>query len=90
MAFYVYIIQSFADQSFYKGFSLDPVSRLAAHNKGDTLSTKNKGPWKLVYVEQFDSKKEALVREKNLKKADRNRIQALLSHTKNIVHQFPG
>ena len=88
MPFYVYIIQSQVDESFYKGFSEDPCKRLIQHNQGETFSTQRLVPWKLVYVESLQSKKEALVRERNLKKATRERIMALLIHPKNIVHQF--
>ena len=88
MAYYVYIIQSEVDNSFYKGFSENPQGRLLQHNSGETLSTRRLVPWKLVYVEEVGSKTEALKREKNLKKATRERIAALLSLPKNIVSQF--
>ena len=88
MAFYVYILESQKDQSFYKGFSEDPRKRLQQHNAGETRSTCNLLPWTLVYVEQMKSKTEALIREKSLKKATRERIIALLIHSKNIVDQF--
>ena len=88
MAFYVYIIQSEIDLSFYKGFSEDPLKRLHQHNAGETHSTRHLVPWKLVYVELMASKTEALIREKNLKKATRERIQGLVTHPKNIVQQF--
>jgi putative endonuclease len=88
MPFYVYIIQSQIDNSFYKGFSEDPVKRLLQHNAGETISTRRLAPWILVYVEEMASKNEALIREKNLKKATRERIFALLPLSKNIVAQF--
>ncbi|NCI50832.1 GIY-YIG nuclease family protein [Sediminibacterium roseum] len=88
MAFYVYIIQSDDDKSFYKGFSEDPLKRLVQHNNGESFFTSFKGPWKLVYVERCLSKTEALKREKNLKKASLERIQALIAHPKNIVSDF--
>ena len=88
MAFYVYIIQSEKDGSFYKGFSENPVIRLCQHNAGETASTMHLRPWKLVYVEEFLSKSQALIREKNLKKATRERIIALLAHKKNIISLF--
>ena len=88
MAFYVYIIQSEKDGRFYKGFSENPVIRLCQHNAGETASTMHLCPWKLVYVEEFHSKSEALIREKNLKKATRERIIALLTHEKNMVNLF--
>ncbi|QQL49050.1 GIY-YIG nuclease family protein [Mucilaginibacter ginkgonis] len=85
MAFYVYIIQSQVEGSFYKGFSENPVQRLAQHNDGSATYTSRKIPWKLVYVEEFPSKQEALIREKNLKNATIERINALINHPKNIV-----
>ncbi len=88
MAYYVYIIQSFKDNSFYKGFTENPLRRLAQHNNRESKYTSMKTPWKLVYVEELSSKKEALIREKNLKKATNERLKALIIHTKNIVAQF--
>lgn len=88
MAYYVYIIQSEVDKSFYKGFSENPAKRLLQHNEGATSGTRYLAPWKLIYVEEMLSKTDALVRERNLKKATRERILALLPHSKNIVSQF--
>ncbi|MBS1927893.1 MAG: GIY-YIG nuclease family protein [Bacteroidetes bacterium] len=82
MPFYVYIIQSQKFKSFYKGFSENPLTRLQQHNKGEALYTSSKRPWILVYVEEFESKKLALIREKNLKKATTERIKALLNSKK--------
>lgn len=61
--------------------------RLLQHNAGETSSTRYLIPWKLGYVEQMASKTEALIREKNLKKATRDGIHALLTHSRNIVFQ---
>jgi putative endonuclease len=77
MAYYVYIIESPSDGSFYKGFSENPIIRLEQHNDGQTSSTRLLVPWKLIYVEELNSKRDALIREKNLKKATRERILAL-------------
>ncbi|WP_445298478.1 GIY-YIG nuclease family protein [Lacibacter sp. H407] len=88
MHYYVYILESEKDGSYYKGFSTDPSIRLVRHNRGETASTRHLLPWKLVYVELMATKSEALVRERNLKKAARERIQALLLHSKNIYKDF--
>ena len=88
MAYYVYIIQSFKDSSLYKGFTENPLSRLAQYNNRESKYTSMKTPWRLVYVEELSSRKEALIREKNLKKATNERLKALITHTKNIVAQF--
>ncbi|PZR29021.1 MAG: endonuclease [Citrobacter freundii] len=88
MPHYVYILQSQLDLSFYKGYSENPKHRLLQHNDGQTPSTRHLRPWKLVYVELLNSKRDALIREKNLKKASRDRIHALLANHKNIVSLF--
>ncbi len=89
MPHYVYILQSELDGSFYKGYTSNTALRLQQHNNRESVYTAGKVPWKLVYVEELDSKTEALKREKNLKKATLERILALLSHSKNIVTRFP-
>jgi putative endonuclease len=88
MAHYVYIIESIQDGTFYKGYSANPLKRLQQHNQGNSPYTSGKMPWKLVYVEEFSTKTEALLRERNLKKAVRSRIQFLLANPKNIVERF--
>jgi len=88
MPYYVYIIQSQLDESYYKGYSENPSLRLIQHNQKDCNYTSRKTPWILVYVEEMQSKTAALIREKNLKKATHERIAALLIHPKNIVEQF--
>jgi len=88
MPHYVYIIESIQDSTFYKGYSADPLKRLQQHNQGNSPYTSGKMPWNLVYVEECITKTEALIRERNLKKAVRSRIQSLLVHPKNIVGRF--
>ena len=87
MSFYVYIIESLQDGTFYKGFSTDYKKRLEQHNNGESRYTSGKVPWKLVHVEEYTSKREALIRERNLKKADRQRILALIESSKNILNK---
>ena len=82
MSFYVYIIQSQLDNSFYKGYSEDPYKRLLQHNNGESVYTSHKIPWILVYIENCLDKKTALIREKNLKRATRERIYALIDSSK--------
>lgn len=78
MPFYVYILQSELDMSYYKGYSENYEERLSQHNLGLSVYTSRKMPWKLVYVEEQPDKKSALKREKNLKKATKERIEALI------------
>jgi putative endonuclease len=65
--YYVYILESLKNGDLYKGFTSDINRRLEEHNSGVTESTKNKGPWKLVYCEIFLNKYDAINREKYLK-----------------------
>ncbi len=64
----LYVIQSKKDSSFYIGTTSSLQKRLEEHNKGFALSTKSKKPWVLIYCEVYRSKKDALEREKKLKK----------------------
>jgi putative endonuclease len=72
MKFTVYILESELDQSFYIGYSSNLEQRLQYHNAGRSRYTSKKMPWKLVYSETFESRSDALKREKFLKK-QRNR-----------------
>ncbi|GAB4291264.1 MAG: hypothetical protein Kow0068_16570 [Marinilabiliales bacterium] len=53
MDFYVYIIESELDGTFYKGYSSDCFRRLKQHNNGECNYTKKKIPWNLIYIEKF-------------------------------------
>jgi putative endonuclease len=64
MAFYVYIIQSLKDSSFYKGYSENPYERLQQHNEGLSEYTSHKIPWVLVCLLLFETKRDALIKEK--------------------------
>ena len=45
MGYYVYIIESEKDGSYYKGFSESPLERLRYHNEGGTSSNRHLIPW---------------------------------------------
>ncbi|MDD3080017.1 MAG: GIY-YIG nuclease family protein [Paludibacter sp.] len=68
MSFYVYILQSLVDDSYYKGFTEDIEQRLSRHNRGESRYTRTKKPWQLVYLEELPTKREALIREKQIKR----------------------
>ncbi len=88
MPFYVYIIQSETDGTFYKGSSENPLQRLQQHNDGLSQYTSAKRPWKLVFVEEMPSKKEMLIREKKLKRGNAEYFAKLISGDKNILKQL--
>ena len=83
--YYAYILQSEVDQSFYKGSTEDYLKRLEQHNQGLSHYTSRKMPWKLVCVERFESRAEAMSREKSLKKAGGSRLQTIIDSSKNIL-----
>ena len=68
--FTVYVLHSPGHDKIYIGYTSDLASRLDSHNifsqKGHTVRYR---PWTLVYKEEFDSKKEAMKREQELKSA---------------------
>ena len=76
--YYVYILESLADGDFYKGSSGDYVKRVAQHNNGECNFTRTKRPWKLIFVQLFESKKEALVHERKLKRCNKNYLKWLV------------
>ncbi len=64
---YVYVMRG--PKQFYIGYSSDLRKRFSSHGRGKSKSTKNRGPWRLVYYEACVSKKDALMRERYLKTA---------------------
>jgi len=66
--YFVYILQSLKDGSYYIGITKNLQKRLEFHNKGLQRSTKRKIPYKLIYFEEYSNKREALKREKQLKR----------------------
>jgi putative endonuclease len=88
MSYYVYILKSQKDSTFYKGSSERPAERLIEHNKGESRYTKDKIPWDLVYVEELPNKREMLIREHKLKRGNKDFFERLIQSPKNIVQQF--
>lgn len=72
MKYYTYILQSDKDGSFYIGQTENLEERLEKHNLGLSKYTSKKIPWKIVFFEEFETRKEAISRERFLKK-QRNR-----------------
>jgi len=65
--FYTYILQSELNGRFYIGYCSDLEARLLKHNTGATPSTKPYRPWKMIYFEEYSTKKEAMDRESEIK-----------------------
>ena len=68
MPYFVYIIQSQYDGSFYIGSTQNLSERINRHNQGRSNYTRPKRPWRLVYSEQFPDRSSATGREKALKR----------------------
>jgi len=79
MAYFVYILKSEKDGTYYVGHTSDLGERLNRHNQGRSAYTRSKCPWKLVYQEAFDSKAEAMRREREIKeKRSRGYIEQMV------------
>ena len=87
MSFYLYIIQN-SSGTFYKGISQHPLLRLYQHNCNEVRSTAGKGHWTLLAVFLCDSKTNALIRERKLKKYSREKTLIYITQYENIVHLF--
>ena len=77
--FFVYIIYSSSHDVYYKGVSEEPLRRLEEHNSDRSRYTSGKGPWELVYTEQLTTKRDALIREKQIKKWNRETIERAIN-----------
>jgi predicted GIY-YIG superfamily endonuclease len=79
---YVYILLC-NDSTLYTGWTNDPESRVCAHNAGSGAKyTKMRLPVKLVYLENLDTKTEALKRELEIKKLSRRKKLELIAKGK--------
>lgn len=67
MTYFVYILISEKDQSFYIGQTQNLLKRLENHNKGYNKSTKAKLPWKILHYWKVNSRSQAMKLEKKLK-----------------------
>ncbi len=65
--YFVYILQSKKDKSFYIGQTGDLDARLMRHNLGTVKSTRSKVPHEIIYKEAFRTRGEAMRREKEIK-----------------------
>lgn len=65
--YYTYIAKSQKQWSFYIGFTVNPMKRLQEHNTGKQIATKRYLPWRIVYLEGYSNKEDAIDRERKLK-----------------------
>ena len=64
--YFVYVLRN-PEGRRYVGQTEDLKRRLMDHQTGLGHYTKNRGPWELVYSEEYETRSEAMNREKFLK-----------------------
>jgi len=65
--YYIYVLKSSLTDRLYIGQTNNLDRRVDSHNKGLSRFTNKRGPWVLIYSEKFETRSEALKREKFLK-----------------------
>jgi len=81
MKYYVYILKSQKDERFYIGSTSDVDKRIEFHNSSRSRYTKRYQPWVLICIEEYESRGEAVRREKELKR---------VKNTKRILEELLG
>lgn len=77
--FFVYLLYSFKNKKSYVGStSKKPEQRLKEHNLGMNKFTKENGPWRLIYYEQFTCKNCSRAREIFLKTGVGKKLRKIL------------
>ncbi len=77
---YVYILKSLHQpEKLYIGFTADLHQRIAYHNSGRCAHTSKFMPWQIVYTENFDTERDALKRERQIKGWSRDKKEALIA-----------
>ena len=80
MPYWVYILQSESTGRYYIGHTNDLEDRLCRHSEGRPESTRGRGPWRLVYREEFPTRQAAVIRERAIKnRKSREYIESLCS-----------
>jgi putative endonuclease len=74
---FVYILEC-ADGSLYTGYTTDPTRRFREHSSGrGSRYTRTRRPLKLSYVEERESRNDALRREIQIKRMSRREKKSL-------------
>jgi putative endonuclease len=81
---YTYVLKSIKDKKLYTGCCNDLRKRFKGHNENKVLSTKGRGPFRLIYYEACVNQQDAYAREKYLKTGMgkrylKNRLKRFLS-----------
>lgn len=78
--YYVYILKC-GDGSFYCGYTIDVEKRFEKHKSGKGAKyTRSRLPLEIVYIEEFETKSEALKRECSIKAMTRAQKEKLVEN----------
>jgi len=69
--YFVYALRNHEGQ-LYIGFTTELERRVRQHQEDKGGWTQRRGPWELVYYETFADRREAMRRERNLKRGRTN------------------
>jgi putative endonuclease len=75
--YYVYILQSQVNDSFYKGSTNDLLRRVGEHNSGKDEATSRYAPWNIVWITIKSTRAEAFQLERKLKNLSVSRTNIL-------------
>ena len=64
MGYYIYILYSPEFKRTYVGQTNNLKNRLSYHNSGKVRSTKAYIPWEMIYTESYNTRSDAMRREK--------------------------
>lgn len=79
MPYYVYILIC-KDGSYYTGYAKNVEQRVEQHKKGQGARyTRMRGLKKMVYVEEFNSRSEAMKREREIKSLSHSEKHRLIN-----------
>ncbi len=86
---YVYILKC-RDKSYYTGVTNNLERRLAEHQSGEVIScyTFKRRPVKLVFYQKFQTPKEAILFEKQVKGWSRAKKEALIESNWESLHKL--
>ncbi|WP_247921732.1 MULTISPECIES: GIY-YIG nuclease family protein [unclassified Streptococcus] len=87
---YMYVVEC-RDGSYYTGYTTDVKKRIAVHNIGKGAKyTRARLPVKLIFVEGFDSKEEAMSAEALFKRKTRMQKENYFkeNQNRNLVDSF--
>jgi len=80
LSYYVYIVRC-KDGSYYTGHAKDVEKRFEMHKKGRGAKyTQMHEPEKLVYIQEFESRGDAMRRERRIKTLSHDKKQQLIDN----------